>query len=834
MAGGEGTRLRPLTSNQPKPMVPICTKPCMEYIVELLQRHGIQETIVTLAFLPKTIRDYFGDGSALGLKMQYSVEQAPAGTAGSVKLAEANLRDETFLVISGDALTDFDLTAIVEFHRARGALATIALKRVENPLEFGVVVVDEEGRIQRFLEKPTWGEVFSDTVNTGIYVLEPEVFEYMPADSPYDFSQDLFPKLFEMGAPLYGYVAEGYWQDIGSLGQFLAANRDVLDGKLQATLPGIRLDNNIYIGETLSLDSLDNVTGPAMIGKYAKIDAEARIMPYSVLGSNVVVKGHAETGNCVIDANTYIGNNAKVRGAILGKNCDVKAGANLSEGVAVGDECVIGEQAYIAPDVKIYPFKTVDSGAQIQSSIIWESRGTSQLFGKDGIAGLINIDITPELALKFAMAYGTVLAKGAKVTTSRDAHPASRVIKRAIISGLNATGVVVRDLRVASAAINRFEIKNGSAEGGIHVRISNWDAEMIQIQVFEPPGVAIGEKRQKDIEKYYGRQDFRRAFYSEFGEIQFPDRAMETYVRGLTENWDVERIRKRAFRIVIDYSNSPASLVLPNLLGRLNAEVLSLHAFADETRTSMGATELGANIAGVQRLVKVMGGDLGLVIDPSGERLYLVDELGQEVALEKALLLFVKLVAEQARKGDKIVLPLTVTSQADKLTREYGVEVVRTKVSLPALMEASTAPGVVFAGSLGGGYIFPQFLPAYDAVMSLGKLLELLAPHPQTLSQKVEEIPTSTLVHRTVGCPWSLKGTVMRTVTEDVQRARDGKVSLLDGIMVVSRDSWVQILPDADEPVFHVYAEGASSERSEELAEQFVGRVRGVVEAHQG
>ena len=155
---------------------------------------------------------------------------------------------------------------------------------------------------------------------------------------------------------------------------------------------------------------------------------------------------------------------------------------------------------------------------------------------------------------------------------------------------------------------------------------------MIQVQVFEPPGVAISEKRQKDIEKYYGRQDFRRAFYSEFGEIQFPDRAMETYVRGLTENWDVERIHKRAFRIVIDYSNSPASLVLPNLLGRLNAEVLSLHAFADEARTSIGATELGANIGGVQRLVKVMGGDLGLVIDPSGERLYVVDELGQEVA----------------------------------------------------------------------------------------------------------------------------------------------------------------------------------------------------------
>ncbi len=222
--------------------------------------------------------------------------------------------------------------------------------------------------------------------------------------------------------------------------------------------------------------------------------------------------------------------------------------------MSVGDESVIGEQAYIAPDVKIYPFKTVESGAQINSSIIWESRGSSQLFGKDGIVGLINVDITAELALRVAMAYGTVLKKGARVTTSRDAHPASRVIKRALICGLNSTGVIVRDLRVASSAINRFEVENGSAQGGMHVRIASWDPEMIQIQVFEPPGINLSEQRQKDVEKYYGRQDFRRAFYSEFGEITFPDRAMETYVRGLLGSWDVERIRSRAYRLVIDYS----------------------------------------------------------------------------------------------------------------------------------------------------------------------------------------------------------------------------------------------------------------------------------------
>jgi mannose-1-phosphate guanylyltransferase/phosphomannomutase len=829
MAGGEGTRLRPLTSNQPKPMVPICNKPCMEHIIELLKRHGIDDVVVTVAFLPKVIRGYFGDGSALGVNMSYSVEQAPLGTAGSVKNAESELKD-TFIVISGDALTDFDLGAIIEEHRRTGAMVTIALKRVENPLEFGVVVIDDEGRIERFLEKPTWGQVFSDTVNTGVYVLEPEIFKYIPPAQPYDFSQDLFPKLLELGKPLYGYVADGYWQDIGNLQQYLAANRDMMDGKVEAGIPGIKLGNDVWIGFNLNIDSLDNVAGPAVIGNYCKVDPQARIAPYSVLGNNVVVKDHAETRFSVIDSNTYIGNGTKVYGAIIGKNCDINAGVTIAEGAAIGDECVIGEQAAISPDVKIYPFKTVESGAQIHSSIIWESRGTSRLFGKDGVAGLINVDITAELALKLAMAYGTTLPLGAKVVTSRDPHPASRIIKRAIISGLNSTGVNARDLRVSSAAINRFEIKSGGAQGGMHVRISSWDPEVLQVQVFEPPGIPIAEKTQKDIEKFYGRQDYRRAFYTELGEIQFPARSTEMYMRGLTNAWDVERIRNRGFRLVVDYSYSPAALTLPMVFGRLNCEVLALHAFTDEARTSRGTHELGGSIAGVRRLVKVMGADLGIVMEPGAERLYLVDERGEEIPLEKALLLFIKLVAQEAQKGRKIAVPLTVTRLAEGIASQFGVEVVRTKVSLPALMEATTQPDVVFAGTMSGGYIFPEFLPGFDAIMSLGKLLELLAPHAQSVAEQIAEIPASTLVHKTVGCPWSLKGTVMRAVSERLQKDGKGEISLLDGIKLFTAGGWAQILPDTDEPVFHVYAEGDDALGSEKMAERFVRSVRRVIE----
>src|SRR5467141_3022905 len=227
MAGGEGSRLRPLTSNQPKPMMPLVNRPMMEHIVGLLRRHGFEEIVVTLAFMPNAIRTYFGDGSEFGVRMVYATEEQPLGTAGSVRNAMEEL-DERFLVISGDVLTDIDLAKIVTFHDERDALATIGLVAVENPLEFGIVITRDDGSIERFLEKPTWGQVFSDTINTGIYVLEPQVFDFIPEGAVVDFSSDVFPALLTAGHTLHGHVSEGYWEDVGTLEAYSQAHADML------------------------------------------------------------------------------------------------------------------------------------------------------------------------------------------------------------------------------------------------------------------------------------------------------------------------------------------------------------------------------------------------------------------------------------------------------------------------------------------------------------------------------------------------------------------------------------------------------------------------------
>jgi mannose-1-phosphate guanylyltransferase/phosphomannomutase len=400
MAGGEGTRLRPMTANQPKPLLPVVNRPIMEHVLRLLRRHGFTDTVVTVQFLASLIRNYFGDGAELGMDLQYATEETPLGTAGSVKNAESALRDGRFVVISGDALTDIDLTDMAKFHQDHGALVTVALKRVPNPLEFGIVIADEEGRIDRFLEKPTWGQVFSDTVNTGIYMMEPEIFEHVEAGVSVDWSSDVFPRLLEMGAPVYGYVADAYWEDVGTLESYVQVQADVLNGQVDVDIDGFEMMPGVWVCEGAEVDPDAIIKGPVYIGNYAKVEAGAELREYTVLGSNVVVKNGAFLHRAVIHDNVFIGPQTSLRGCIIGKNSDIMRAARVEEGAVIGDECVVEEEAYISAGVKVYPFKTIEAGALVNTSVIWESRGQRNLFGPRGVSGLVNVEITPELAVR--------------------------------------------------------------------------------------------------------------------------------------------------------------------------------------------------------------------------------------------------------------------------------------------------------------------------------------------------------------------------------------------------------------------------------------------------
>ena len=824
MAGGEGTRLRPLTSNQPKPMVPIVGKPCMEHVIDLLRLHGFDDIVVTLAFMPQSIRSYFGDGSAHGVGIRYSVEETPAGTAGSVKLAEEAL-DEPFLVISGDALCDIDLGALVRHHQERKSLVTIALKSVDNPLEFGIVVTDEDGRIERFLEKPTWAQVFTDTINTGIYVIEPEVLRHIPEGTPYDFSKELFPLLLEKGRPLHGNVVDGYWKDIGNLEQYREANFDALDERVRLEIPGIRLRGNVWVGEGVELDNVESVEGPAFVGNYCRLDPLASIGAYSVLAQSVALREHARVARSIVDASTYIGSSAIVEGAVVGRGCDIRAHARIGENAAIGDQTTIGEEAVIAPGVRIYPFKEIEAGTHVDRNVIWEAQTSSSIFGRERIRGLVNVDLTPETALRLGIALGTALKRGARVVTSRESPTACRLVRRAIVVGINASGVHVSDLRVMPAAVNRHLLKIESFEAGLHVGPSSTDPEAVEVQIYEPPGVQASSALVKEIEKHFSRQEFRRAASEEVGEIRFPSHSGEDYARDLLTTLDAPSIQARRLKVVVDYGYSSASLVLPLVLGPLEVEAISARAYLRERRPAVIDTGVAESVGYAKRLVSAVGADVGAVLDPSAERLYLVDEQANEIPAEQALLLFLRLLAASGRTG-RVAVPVTVTSLVDTIVEGTGLEIERTAASLAALTRGAARDGVVFAGSANGGFLFPDFLPAYDGVASLCKLLELLAPLDQPLSAIVAGLPVPAVRHRAIRCPWARKGTVMRILSE---KLKDERTDTLDGLKVFTEQGWAQVLPDPAEPLVHIYAEGAADEDSQRLEEEYVALVEAAI-----
>lgn len=817
MAGGEGTRLRPLTLSTPKPMLPIANIPMMEHIVNLLREHGFDDIVVTVAFLAQNIRTYFGDGSEFGVRIRYATEDTPLGTAGSVGNARDEL-DERFLVISGDVLTDVDLGAIVAEHDRRGAMVTIALKAMENPVEFGIVITDGDGKIERFLEKPTWGEVFSDTINTGIYVLEPEVFDYI-GEGQVDFSSDVFPKILEDGKPIYGSVVDGYWEDVGTLEAYLSSHSDVLDRRVALQTPGFEVSDHVWVGEGADVHPDARIDGPCIIGHDCRVSAGAHLAAYTVLGDNVRVGSDSFIERSVVHDNSHIGRSVRLRGTIVGRRGDLRYGARCEEDVVLGDECYVGDHAVVNQGVKIYPFKTVEPGATINSSIVWESRGARSLFGSEGVTGLANVDLSPELALRVAMAFGTGMKKGATVTMSRDSSRAGRVLKRALMVGLNASGINVDDLELATAPLARFHARSQRHAGSIAVRLSSDDPEKVTLRFFDAEGIDLAEGDQRKIERLYHREDFRRVIAGEIGDIGFAPRAIEHYTAALIDTVDVATLAERKLKLVLDLAYGATSLVLPSVLAKVGADVLVVNPY---TATLASATfDAESHAKNVANLVRSSGADVGAVLSPDGERIVLVDDKGHILSGEQTQLVFVAMAA--SRKEAHVALPVDTPADAKAIAAAGGVDIVWTKRSPASLLDEARSASAWLAADRRGGVAFPAFLPAFDGIAALLHVLDHVAANKEALSALVKGIPQPAIAEESVVTPWERKGAVMR---EMVERNADRTLDLIDGVKVVLDDGWVLVVPDPEEPSTHVYAEAATPSEAAARASEYARRIR--------
>ncbi len=831
MAGGEGSRLRPLTVGRPKPMVPVVNRPVMEHILLLLKRHGITEVVVTLQYMAGAIQSYFGDGSQLGMKIEYTVEDVPLGTAGSVKQAQ-HLLTETFVVISGDALTDYDLSAIIENHRKRGAMATLTLARVSNPLEYGVVITNDDGSVRQFLEKPSWSEVFSDTVNTGIYVLEPKVLNYCPSSQSFDFSQDLFPILMRNGDPIYGYISEGYWCDIGNLEEYARATRDVLEGRVQVGPMGRDMGNGIWMGERVDVAPDARLVGPLWLGDEVKIGPGAEIIGPSVLLENVIVDNLATIERSILWRSCYVGERSEIRGALLTRQVSVKSNVSIFEGAVVGDACTIEDGAIIRPNVKIWPNKQVEAGATVSSSIIYGQQGRRLLFGRNGVSGLTNIDMVPEFAAKLGAAYGGTLPIHSTVAVNRDLHRPSRMIKRGIISGLTSAGISVLDLQSLPLPAARYFTRVSSVLGAAHVRVSLNDSRMIDVKLIDRNGRDADRQMERKVESLFFREDFRRSQIDEIGLITYAPEAEWRYREGFLRAIDAEAVAISNPHLVIDYGQGTTASILPGLLDQLGCKVVALSAGVEDNRLTQATGDPVETLRQLQAITAALPTELGVGMEMSGERISIVDGQGRAVPPMTALAAVASLVLQSEstnveRNGAPFVVavPATAPSILETIAERYGGQVLRTKANSQAIMVAATGENVVLAGDGEGGLIFPRFHPSFDGMFAVAKILELLAVQGTSFGAVVSSLPHYYQSTTSVKCAWEVKGKVMRVLNENFRSQRGRHI---DGIRIERGEDWVLVLPDADRPLFHIVAEARSEQAAKSLAEEYATVVNGL------
>ncbi len=831
MAGGEGSRLRPLTINRPKPMVPIANRPVMGHIVELLKRHRFSEILATLQYRADDIQNYFGDGSNFGIPINYSVEPRPLGTAGSVKFAEKFLDPaEPFLIISADAITDLDLTAIVEFHKRVGAAVTITLHHVPNPLEYGVIITDPAGRIERFLEKPSWGEVISDTVNTGIYVISPQVLDEIEAGAPCDFSKDLFPRLLQKGAPLYGFVADGYWCDVGNIAEYMRATGDLLEGRVQLGAIGRDRGGRVYVEDDAQIAPDARLQGPIYLGHDVQIKAGVTIIGPSAILPYSIVDNFAHIDRGIIWRNAYIGEHAQVRGAIIGPRCSLKSRAIVFEGAVIGDESMIGEQAVVHPNVKIWPGKQVDAGATLKSSLIWGAQARRTLFGRFGVTGLVNIDLTPEFAARLAAAFGAALPKGSTVTINRDPHRAARMIKRAMVSGLPSAGVNVEDLESLPMPVARFYTATSGAAGGAHARISPFDQRTVDVRFFGEDGLNLGKAKERGIESTFFREDFRRVAFNELGRIDevagTPERR---YTRRFMQALNAEAIRAAQFKLVVDYASAPASLILPRILDELGCTVIALNERIDESKMAVPPDVFQEGLDQLGAITATVGAHFGARLDVGGERLFLVDQRGNKLPniSVAAAMLTLALRAPMDPAFPRAVAVMTNQPHLfEDIAARQNAQIVRTAIDAQAQMRAGADQIVMLAMSGAGEFIFPAFHAFMDGMFALAKLLELLAAQHATLADTVAQLPTYYCAQKKVPATWEMKGAVMRVLNEQY---KDKIVEQVDGVKIqLGEREFALIVPEPDEPGFTIFAEANSDDAVAALIDRFARVIEGI------
>ncbi|HRX17014.1 MAG TPA: sugar phosphate nucleotidyltransferase [Spirochaetota bacterium] len=818
MAGGEGTRLRPLTSNRAKPMTPVVNKPVIEHAVELLKRHGISDIVISLFYLPENIQNYFGDGSEWDVSITYSVEETPLGTAGGVHLASEGF-DDTFIVLSGDGIIDFDLTKIIDFHKQKKSDFTIALKRVKEPTEYGIVITDPvSGKIEKFLEKPSWSEVFSDTANTGVYVIEPGfINKFVQPDKPSDFSFDLFPLFEKQEVSIYGCIVDGYWCDVGNIDSFLSVHRDILNRVADVIIPGKMIDEQVWVGKNVQIEEGVQIQGPVLIGDFVKVKKGAEISDYSIIGNNCVVEARASIRRSVILHSTIIGPGAELRGAVIGKRCFLEENVSIYERAVISDDCHIGAHAEIPSTIRVWPDKVIEEGTRLTTDLIWGRSEKKLLFNNSSITGSFNVKITPEFSAKLGSAVGAWLGLNTRVIVSRDASGASRLIKRAITSGLLSMGVDVFDLEIESVSVARYASRFIKTDLVINVQTKpQTGLQYIVINFFNKNGFRLNLSAEKKIEGIFYRGDYPRKSAYEVGQIHYSTLYKEAYKDYLSSHIDHELLKSSQMPIIIDCRYGASSYILPDVLSFFGLKTTVLRGQIQYGDIGIELKNENINERGALSSMCASNGEVGAIVSSTGSNIFVYDEHG-DLLSEDEMIMLLSIFFASYRDARVFLLPVTASRKLELILSGFGAKVKRISTKIRSPKKTTQIYSVSEEG------VYPSLIIENDIIVTFLMLLELVLKQKKSLAQLRRELLEINMIHKRIDCTQNEKAQIMRAVTEASVKE---SVELTDGIRIVREDCWILLLPDGSQPFIHVYAEGNTEKLRDSILSEYTRMIK--------
>ena len=762
MAGGEGTRLRPLSLGSPKPMTPLLGRPVMEHIIGLLKNHGVDDICVTLCYKPQKVMDHFGSGDRLGVRLTYFIEDEPLGTAGSVKACMPHIGAEDFLVISGDCVCDLDLTALVRFHREREAAATLGLYRHKTPLEYGLVLTDGEGRVERFVEKPAWGQVFTDQINTGIYVLSPAAMERVPGETAWDFGKDLFPALLREGAGLYGLPLEGYWCDMGDCKAYLDCTCDALSGKVRLDMGLPRQEAGVWSAQPLPPGL--NVVPPCWIGPGVRLGKGCLIGPHTVLDQGAAVGERSMVQRSILLENAAAGDRTTLYGTILCRDASARRGAVLNEGVVLGENALAEEGAALLERVCLWPGQTAPAGCRLARSITSGSQKGVLRFGDSGaIRGVLGEDIGPEALLML----GSILGTEGPVGLGCSPTPGAGMLARAAAVGAAAAGSEVLTHTLHSpvqgsglAALRQIPVSLFVEESG----------NIVYLHLFDQNGLPLGRARERKLEHALLQGEVRRTRGDRVGQLQRLDFTPEQWGRWVVENAGLRR---------------PALRRVTAAVGNTTPEDRAVRA---------ALTALGCKLEEEWRpgIVAFRAQRGGFSLTAQDERGAMVDS-GQLLALVALI--------EMENGSGKVAVPAGASAAVELVAAGYGGTVLRLdRDGEQAAALYATQPWIRQA---------PAAAVRICSRMAVsGQKLETLVAKTPRFSSWRREVP---LV--------SDRGQVMQALARESARQPAG-----EGLRLRTGSGWVYLTPIARRSALRVIAEGPDLELAAELCDFYAGR----------